>query len=92
MSHLSPLVPTKGVVSKTIGEATVLVHVASNRIFELNESGARIWSMVEHGATRDDICRRLREEYEAAGDAGSDIDTSVDELLADLARQGLLGG
>jgi Coenzyme PQQ synthesis protein D (PqqD) len=84
----SPIVPTKGVVSKPVGDAIVLVHVASNRIFELNQSGARIWALVERGASRDEICRRLREEFEADGN----IDESVDDLLADLASQGLIGG
>jgi len=89
VNRSSPIVPTKGVVSKPVGDAVVLVHVASNRIFELNESGARIWALVEGGASRDEICRRLREEFETDG---GNVDASVDDLLADLASQGLIGG
>jgi Coenzyme PQQ synthesis protein D (PqqD) len=87
----SPIVPTKGVVSKPVGDAIVLVHVASNRIFELNQSGARIWALVERGASRDEICRRLSEEFDV-GNAEGNIDASVDDLLAQLASQGLIGG
>ena len=92
MTRSSPIVPTKGVVSKPVGDAVVLVHVASNRIFELNESGARIWALIEGGASRDEICRRLREEFETDGNADGNIEASVDELLAELASKGLIGG
>ena len=87
MNPSSPIVPAPGVVSKPVGDAIVLVHVASNRIFELNESGARVWALVEGGASRDEICRRLRDEF------GPDakLDADVDELLATLASQGLIG-
>ena len=81
--------PSQGVVAREMGAAAVLIHLESNRIFELNATGARIWSMLEQGLDRDGICVRLREEFEAPG---NDVEQTVDDLLADLLREGLIGG
>jgi hypothetical protein len=72
-----------------MGAAAVLIHLESNRIFELNATGARIWSMLEQGLDRDDICNRLHEEFEAPHD---DLEQTVDDLLVTLSREGLVDG
>ena len=84
----SRLRPSEGVVAREMGSAAVVIHLESNRIFELNATGARIWSMLEQGLDRDGICVRLREEFDTPGD---DLEQTVDDLLADLLREGLIG-
>jgi len=84
----SRLRPSQGVVAREMGSAAVVIHLESNRIFELNATGARIWSMLEQGLDRDGICVRLREEFDTPGD---DLEQTVDDLLADLLREGLIG-
>ena len=69
--------------------SAVLVHLDTNRIYELNATGARIWSMIEQGFDRGRITSRLREEF--AGTT-ADIEQEVQDLLAMLTSEGLIGG
>ena len=85
----SRLRPSEGVVARAMGSAAVVIHLESNRIFELNATGARIWSMLEQGLDRDAICGRLRDEFDAPD---NDVERTVDDLLAELLREGLIRG
>ena len=88
-SFASNLRPSSGVVARDMGGSAVLVHLESNRIFELNATGARVWSFLEQGLNRDEICARLQQEFEVPGD---DVAGTVDGLLASLEREHLIGG
>ena len=68
--------------------SAVLVHLDTNLIYELNPTGARIWSLLEQGLDRNALCERLREEFSAPD---GEIETTVDELLSELVREGLIG-
>ncbi len=81
--------PRSGVVAREMSGSAVLVHLETNRIYELNETGARIWTMLEEGLDRPAIVARLCVEY---GAPGADTERDVDDLLAELAREGLIGG
>jgi hypothetical protein len=87
MSAPGRLRPSEDVVAKEMGGSAVLIHLHTSRIFELNATAARIWSLLEQGAGRDEICTRLREEFSAAP---ADVESTVDHLLAELAREGLV--
>jgi coenzyme PQQ synthesis protein D (PqqD) len=80
--------PSPGVVARDMGGSAVLVHLESNRIFELNVTGARVWSLLEQGLHRDEICRRLQQEYEAPAE---DVAATVDALLVSLESEHLIG-
>jgi hypothetical protein len=54
-----------GVVAREMGGSAVLIHLASNRIYELNSTGARIWSMLDLPRRRDEICVQLQQEFAA---------------------------
>ena len=82
------LQPAPGVVSRQMGGAAVLIHLASNRIFELNATGARVWALVQQPLTRDALVAQLRTEF---GDV-ADLDASLDDLLGELRREGLIVG
>ena len=75
------------VVSSRVGEAGVLVHLLSNRIFEVNETGVRVWELLGEGRSLDEIEERLQVEFsENRERLRSDIQALVDAL----AREGLV--
>ena len=88
-ANRSVLRPRQGVVARDMNGSAVLVHLDTNRIYELNQTGSRIWSMLEQGIDRAGICRRLADEF---GVAGAEVEQSVDDILAELTREGLIGG
>jgi len=75
------------VISKRLDQTSVLVHIPTNRIFELNETGSRVWEMIGENLNADQIVRRLVDEFEVeeAQAAGE-----VTELLTRLRDEGLL--
>ena len=83
----SNLRPSPGVVARDMGGSAVLVHLESNRIFELNATGARVWSLLEEGLDRDEICHRLQQEFEVSA---ADVALTVDALLVSLESEHLI--
>ena len=47
--------PNPDVVSRRLGDDTVLVHLKTNRIFALNPTGARFWELLLEGMNRGEI-------------------------------------
>ena len=82
-----PLRPSATVIARNVGSAAVLINLESNRIFELNETGSRIWALIEQGLDRDAICAQLQQEFD---DPPADLKQTVDNLLVDLARERLV--
>jgi Coenzyme PQQ synthesis protein D (PqqD) len=77
------------VVARRVGETAVLVHLGSNRIYELNDTGARIWALSADGATVEGLVDRLEREFEVdRGQLASEVALIVD----DLVREGLFEG
>jgi hypothetical protein len=70
-----------------MGGAAVLVHLPSNRIFELNATGARIWDLLCEGLEPERIREHLVAEF--AVDA-TRADTELADLVAQLRHEGLL--
>jgi hypothetical protein len=83
----APLRPSPDVVSRSVGSAAVLIHLGTNRIFELNATGSRIWALLEQGLNRDAVCAQIRQEFDAPA---PDADQAVDDLLAELMREQLI--
>lgn len=80
--------PSEGVVAREMDGSAVLIHLESNRIYELNSTGVRIWSMLEQGLERAEICARLRQEFVGAD---GELERTVDDLLSELLRERLIG-
>src|SRR5215510_5014894 len=51
--------PNPDVIAKRLDDAAVLVHLGTNRIFELNGTGMRVWELLGQGLGVDGIVRRL---------------------------------
>lgn len=82
------LQPAPGVIARDMGGAAVLIHLDTNRIFELNATGARVWALIQEGRTREQIVATLRAEY--AG--GDEVESTVGDLLDHLGREKLIDG
>jgi len=79
--------PSPHVVARTIGEQAVLVHLQTNRIYELNATGTRIWQLVEAGADDAEVTQRLSAEFAVSAEVAQ---RDFKALLSDLEREGLL--
>ena len=79
--------PNPDVVSRQVGEGVVLVHLRTNRIYNLNRTGAALWSLLEQGRDVDDAEAELLERFDVeAGELRAD----VARLVGDLEANGLL--
>ena len=75
------------VVFRQMGEGGVLVHLRNNRVFELNATGAVIWSLLSDGRPISTIPSLLAERFEVEPARAADEFTA---LLERLQREGLL--
>lgn len=80
--------PAEGVVCSQVSDGAVLLSTEAEIYFGLNETGARIWELLREGQSVDEICRSLGDEYPEV--AAEEIRGDVEELLEELAGQGLV--
>ena len=81
------LKPASDIIARRLGESAVLIRLQTNRIYELNDTGARIWEVLKTGVTRDDVVERLLPEFDIDRNA---LGLAVDELLGMLKAEGLI--
>jgi hypothetical protein len=74
-------------VSSRLGDAGVLVHLQTNRIFEVNATGLRIWELAGEGRTLGEIEQTLQGEFEVEPER---LRSELLALVAELSREGLL--
>jgi hypothetical protein len=77
------------VIAKRLDNATVIVDIPTSRIFELNETGSRIWDLLGDGRDTESIVRCLMDEFDVEHSRATD---EVSQLLALLRSQGLIEG
>ena len=75
------------VVVERMEGSSILIHLATNRMFELNETGTRFWDLLVEGHDVGWIKERLLLEYDV--DAPT-LDREVDDLLARLEAERLV--
>jgi hypothetical protein len=83
-----PCTPNSAVVFKRLDDRMVLVHLGTNQIFELNDTGARVWELLQEDIVGDDLLARLAGEF--------DVDplilrNEIEALLSELVNEGLVG-
>jgi len=81
------LEPSQDVVGQRLGGEVVLVSLQTNRIFELNRTGARFWELMQSESDRGRIEQRLLEEFEVSKD---ELSAEVDQLIESLADEELV--
>ena len=72
---------------KQMGNSVVLVHLGTEKIFELNPTAARIWDLLAEGLTREDIHSRICEEFDVPGEIASQ---EIEELLSSLISENII--
>lgn len=79
--------PNPDVIARHLGEGAVLVHLPTNRVFELNHTGARVWDLIGEGVPFHGIVQTLADEFEMDAEG---VATDVTELIAWLRDEELI--
>ena len=74
-------------VGRRLDDNYFLVHLVTNRIYELNATAARVWELLDEGLDRDEIDQRLTAEYDAEPQR---VTHEVDALVGQLRAAGLI--
>ncbi len=75
------------VIAKRLDNTMVLVHLPTSNIFELNETGTRIWELVCEGLEAGTIVSRLITEFDVDREQAG---AQVRELVSRLQANGLI--
>ena len=86
-SRASRLEPSDDVVGQNLGEGFVLVHLKTNRIFELSRTGARFWDLLQTEGDRSRIEEQLLDEFDVTKE---ELTAEVDSLISSLATENLV--
>ena len=71
------------VMSRQVGDETVILDLASGMYFGLDPVGARIWQLLTEGHEIDAVVSTLLNEYEVPEDKlRQDVNTLVNELVS----------
>ncbi len=76
------------VVFRRIGEECVLVPIVNNvgdlsSIYTLNETGTRLWELLDSTGDLDELCKAIEAEYEVSADtAAADVSEFLRELTS----------
>jgi len=79
--------PHPDVIAKRLDKTAVLVHMGTNSIFELNETGAKVWELLAEGVSTEGIVRQLVEQFEVEEVQAAD---EVKRLITQLRTNQLL--
>jgi hypothetical protein len=82
----STIHPDPNVLAKRVGDEIVLVHLETNRVFELNRTAAFLWDALGSGSTRDELEKLLALEFDVERD---ELAHEIDDLLSQFASEGL---
>jgi hypothetical protein len=84
--HDSAEVPSQ-VMTREMGDETVILDLASGTYFSLNPVGTRFWQLVREGRTLAQACDLMQDEYDVAREQ---LETDLQRLAQDLVARGLL--
>jgi hypothetical protein len=87
MNHTAqstPLSASPDVVFRAMPDGAVLVHLPTNRIFELNATGCRVWELIGLGHGPEHITTLLTDEFAAdRSEVSRDISILIDRLISE---------
>lgn len=87
MEASTRLRPAPGVLSRRVGDDSVLLDPASGQYFELNSTGSLVWELLAASPSREELLAGLEAEFEAEP---AELEADVDALLAELLGRGLV--
>ena len=79
--------PSDDVVARRLDDVVILINLKTNRIFELNATGARLWELMSAGSTEAEIHETMLAEFDVTE---SELAQSIDRLAGWLADEGLI--
>ena len=71
------------VISRTVGEETVILELESGTYFGLDPVGARMWELMGEGRTFGQLCDIVMQEYEVSRERLEEDVTTLVQQLAD---------
>jgi hypothetical protein len=81
------------IIFTELGDTVVMMDVEVGLYYELNATGARVWTLLESAPRVAEVCRRLVAEYEVAADTcGDEVRAILDRLCRLRAIRILPGG
>ena len=88
ISDKSTFTVSKDVLFQEVSGETVLLDLASEQYFGLDEVGTRVWQLLNKGQSLDEIVNALVAEYEVERER---LEEDVRALLGSLMEAGLVG-
>ena len=79
--------PDPNVLAKRVDDEIVLVHLETNRIYELNRTAAFLWDALAAGATHVELEQRLALEFDVDPEQ---LAREIDELLRQFTSERLI--
>jgi hypothetical protein len=74
-------------LAASLSDGAVLLHLYTKRYFSLNDTGSRIWALLEQQSSDDEIVEALVREYDVKL---PDAQQAVHRLLEDLLAEHLI--
>ncbi|HQT26064.1 MAG TPA: PqqD family peptide modification chaperone [Burkholderiales bacterium] len=75
------------ILGAAVGEELLMMSIERGSYFSLNSVGARIWELLEHPVSIEELVIRLTEEYDVPIDT---CRTEVEAFLSALRERGML--
>ncbi len=91
MSNTQPMaafhICSDDVVARRLDDVVILINLKTNRIFELNSTGARLWELMSAGSTVSQIHDAIHDEFDVTD---GELTRAIDTLAGWLAAEGLI--
>lgn len=79
--------PSPDIIARRLGDETVIVHLGTNRIYELNSTATRLWELLAEGNHLPAARAQLLAEFEVDE---ATLDSEIRPALDRLLTEGLL--
>ena len=70
-------------------DGAVLIHLGTNQIYDLNQTGFRVWQLLQEGLDYSTLLAQIAQEFDVDQ---PQLAEEVDTLLAHLSAEHLLEG
>jgi len=74
-------------VYNRLGDSAVVVNMRTNRIYELNRTGARFWELLCAGHDLEKLQQLMLQEFDVTE---SELAIEIEAMLASLQKEGLI--
>jgi len=79
--------PNAEVVFQRVGDTVVLLHLGTDKFYELNRTGARFWELLAAGDGPAAVHEQMMREFDVDP---AELAREVQQLLASLAKEDLI--